>query len=230
MHPDLLQLSAADAEERALKACDRAIVVANERLEGAKKALTLAEVAETTTAAALAALRDAERQLQREIEGYRANRLAAVRMLESGVGNADAAERQRQRSEALIDEAETRQIENLEAQDPARAAYQRAAMALDAARKLLAVSAAEVPEEVARQTAAHALHLVGRDAALVPLDPQTRQRYLLLVQRKGTAVAAIRKECCASCQITVYQQHLTDIRRGLIEPCKGCGRWLVPAT
>jgi predicted nucleic acid-binding Zn-ribbon protein len=228
MHPDLHALAAADTEERQIKASDRAIEVATERLAAARKAVAAAEASERAAAAALGATREAERVLQREIEGYRASRQAAIRALEAGAGNPEASERQRQKSEALIDEAETRALENLEAQDPLRAALGAAEKALGSARATLALAESEVPGELERQAAARARYLAARDQALTPLDRETRQRYLTLVGRKGTAVAYARNGSCSACQMTVYQQHVTDLLRGIIEPCKGCGRWLIP--
>lgn len=228
MHADLVQLAAADAEERQMKAADRAIANASERLAAARKAVEATTTTEKTAGAALAALRETERAVHKEIEGYRSSRQAAIRALEAGAGNAEANERQRVKSEALLDEAETRALENLELQDPARASHAKAVAALATAKATLAVAESEVPVEIGRQSEIHARHLAARDAALAPLDREHRERYLTLVQRRGTAVSYVRAGSCSACQMTVYQQHVTDILQGRIEPCKGCGRWLVP--
>ncbi len=229
MHPDLMALAATDAEDRRIKAIDRALANAGARLADARAAVERATADDTAARAALAALVAAERQLQREVEEYRGNRAAAIRMLEGGHGNADAAERQRARSEAMMDDAETRSLVNLEAQDPARTAVKRAEDALAAAKAARLVAEAEVPALVATLDAERILRVAARDRALVPLDRETRSRYLAQLERKGSAVAYVKADACSACNIAVFQQHLSDLLRGVIVPCRGCLRWLIPA-
>jgi predicted nucleic acid-binding Zn-ribbon protein len=227
LHADLEHLSAADTEERKIKAADRAITGAEERLASGRAAVVKAEEELVAARGALEALVAVERTLGREIEDYRHNEAAAIRILESGAGG-DAAERQLSKSRELLDHAETKMLENLEAQDPTKAGLTHAKDRLEAAKKATTALEGTVPAEIARARAERATALAARDAALEPLDRETKSRYLLLVERKGTAVARIRGDSCSACNIAVFQSHTSDLLRGLIVPCRGCGRWLVP--
>ena len=227
MHPDLDRLKEADAADRSLAASDRALRDARSRLQQATTAATHADAQRASASTALTALIQRERALQVELDGHRASQRAALRVLETGVGNPDAAERQRVGTLALIDETETRLLEVMEALDAARAHDTAAAAGASQAHQAQAQADAALGVAQAQAAADRPGWIAARDAALGAVDRELSARYLLLVQRKGTAVATIHQLACSACHVAVIQQDVTDLQRGLMAACRGCGRWLV---
>ncbi|MEZ4316479.1 MAG: hypothetical protein R3F61_03200 [Myxococcota bacterium] len=228
MHPDLVRLIAAnryDGELLDLKKQKRKL---DEALEAAR---TGAEAASATLAELTAeqeANRTRQRELQRSIETYEARRKSANRVLESGGGDPEAAERQIQGCTEQLDLLETDLLETMERADTLVEALATAKASVATTSDTLAgLEAAHGPAVDALRARFDAT-VPLRDAELDALDVQTRGKYIVLRDRKGFAVASIEKGACHACRMVIQQQHLADLKRGLILPCRGCGRWLAP--
>ena len=77
-----------------------------------------------------------------------------------------------------------------------------------------------------RSTRVHGLR-AQRQPLVEGLYKDIRERYDILLQRKGSAVAALDGDrCCTRCRIRAAAQQLTEIERGRLQTCRGCGRWL----
>lgn len=228
MHPELEHLARADGIDREIRATDAALRDADQALAEARDQVDLKEKALAALTDERAAQRAEERRLEREMHRYRDRRASALRVLEGGGGDPEAAARQLAQVDEILDRHETELLQLLEAADDVVERIARAESALAVAREDLARIEAEHPERTAELRARRDELVRARDQELAEVDPALKARYEVLVARKGTAVARIERGACSACRQTVQQQHLTDLNRGLMEPCRGCGRWLVP--
>lgn len=176
--------------------------------------------------AALDRNRADERAEQRHLEELRASRASALRVLTTGVGNPEAAQRQLERCDALIDQVETRMLEILELQDALVADVHRATESLDRAETAGRTADDTVPRAVAELDAAVADLDGQRPALLDALPRDVRARYESFRGRGRHAVAHVRNGACEECRMEVQSQHMADLKRGRMEPCHGCHRWL----
>jgi len=228
MHPELEHLARADGLDREIRATDAALREAEAALAGAREQVALQE----KTVSSLVTERDAqtaeERRLERELHRYRDRRTSALRVLEGGGGDPEAASRQVEQCEQILDRTETDLLQLLEEVDALCERLARARAALEEATHELAQREESHPTRMA-ELQSRRLELVrARDEELEQVDPATRSRYETLRARKGTAVARIEGGACSACRQVVQQQHIADLNRGLMEPCRGCGRWLLP--
>lgn len=228
MHPDLEHLARADGIDREIRATDAALREADRSLDEAREQLILKEKALAALTDERAAQRAEEHRLEREMHRYRDRRASALRVLEGGGGDPEAAARQLAQVDEILDRHETELLQLLEAADALNERLARAEAALAVARDELARLEAEHPERTAELRARRDELVRAREQELAAVDPALKARYEMLVARKGTAVARVERGACSACRQVVQQQHLTDLARGLVEPCRGCGRWLVP--
>jgi predicted nucleic acid-binding Zn-ribbon protein len=230
MHPDLVHLAAADSYDRELIALKGARQKADDALAAGQAADQAARAAVTAAEAALAANKARQRELNREIETYEARRTSARRVLEGGGGDPAAAERQLASVGAILDGLETELLERMDAQE----ALDRELLALRAAAGAASKARAELeqsqPAEVASLKASFERIVPLRDAELDAVDRVTRQKYLDVRDRRGSAVSEIVRDCCKGCNVFIQPQHVADLKRGLLVPCRGCGRWLLPPS
>lgn len=228
MHPDLervARLAELDAE------LDRVVA----ELKEVRGRLARAEAAERDVArerdAAQAALDEArrdERAIQRKLEEYRGQMRAATRMLETGAGNADAAERQLAQCRAIIDATETEYLELMEKLDGLVAALDGVERRVAQAGTTRADAERDAPPAADVLAAREADLRRRREALFAELPADMRGRYTDLREgKRKTAVSAVEDGTCKACRMTIAAQLLADLRRGLIHPCRGCGRWLV---
>lgn len=205
--------------------------------ERLRSALTEAEAAaisardESAAATArLDALRQDERAGQRRVDELRAKLASAVRVLETGVGNAEAAERQRVNCVELIDQTETTMLESLEAQDRARAELDAAKAKLVRADQVAATARKEMPPRI-EELAATALRLQGEvELALAELPTELQNRYRGLREKGRWPVARVKDGSCDACRMTAPAQSLMELKRGRLLACHGCHRWLLMPT
>ncbi len=228
MHPDLARvgrLAELDAElERLGKelAVARNAVAETERVE--KEAMAHRDRLQAELLAASAE----ERALQRQLDDYRAKQQSAMRILETGAGNPDAAERQLAQCSAILDDIETKLLEMFERQDGLRASLNAAETELAKAGAERMRVATETPVTLARLEAEEHATQPKRTSIADELSLEVRQRYdMLRAGKKKVAVARLVDGSCTGCQMTVPAQHISDLRRGLMEPCRGCGRFLL---
>lgn len=191
---------------------------------------TLAEQAATlgTRRGAVDDNSTAQKGLQRKLNDYRNNRASAVRLLETGQGDAEAAQRQIDRCEALIDDAETEVLELLEQADTLEAQVVEASAAVEGSTERLAQLDVSVPEEIAQLQASMADLTEQRQALLAELPREIGSRYEHWRARNKWAVARIVGKTCDACRMEVQPQHRADLRKGRIAPCRGCHRYLIP--
>lgn len=220
----LEQLDRADRELHRI-AADRAKLAA--RLAERDKASTDAVSAAKAAHAELEKNRTEERAVNRRLEDLRNSRGAALKVLESGIGNAEAAERQLAKCDGLIDEAETSVLEALERQDglvrvltAAEARVAESAAALEAERQAQPALLEALERDEAKATAERT-HV----ARSVPAD--LRGRYDSFRERGRWAVARIREGACEACSRAVQPQMVVDLRHDKVVACHGCHRWLV---
>jgi predicted nucleic acid-binding Zn-ribbon protein len=231
MHEDLVRLDRVDT-------LDRERWRRESEIHKQQSALADAEALVASRRAALAereAERDAnrkeERAIHRRLEEYRQRRASGVRMLEQGRGDPEAAQRQIERCDELIDEAETEMLERLEAADGLDEAVQAAQGGVDEASEQLAALQQTVPERVTALQAEIRSIAGDREGVFASLPGDIQSRYASFRGKRKWAVARVKGDSCDACRMKVAPQIIADLRRGLVVQCRGCKRWLVePAT
>lgn len=228
LHPDLealYKLALTDAE---LAAIDRDESEANRRLTAARKAVTDAEASIAELKGRVDELKRRQHELQRKLDQYETRRRGALRALETGSGSADAAQRQLDQCTAILDDLETEQLEGMEAQDGLEEERSKADQALQEARDALAAREESTPAALA-EIAGRRSDALGRRGGIVGgLGADRVKRYDTVKARRGTAVAMLQRGACKTCGTVAPKQQVADIMRGLMPPCKRCGRWLMP--
>lgn len=227
MHEDLERLAAIDALDRSSHASRRRRDAARSALAEAESALAAAVTTHEQATAALEGTKQSERVLQRRLDEGRRHQGNALRLLETGQGDPAGAQRQLEKSTALIDELETEMLEVMEVEDAQQQACDAAKQAITDATSVRDERADALPgiestsaDELARDAAA-------RSPLLDELPSDLRARYESFRAKGRWAVARLERGACNACYKVVQQQHITDIRRGLLKPCMGCHRWLV---
>lgn len=228
MHPDLERLSRIDAIDRERRRLSARVEAETTAHREATEAVERAERALRDLQQQRQAGVDEERELSRKLHRYRDRRTSALRVLESGQGDPDAAQRQLDQCDAIIDETETAVLELLERQDALSGSLEAAEAALSATRDHLEALANALPATLEGLRAELAEREDERQRELAALDASTADRYERLVARRGTAVARVEGGACSACRRVIQAQHLADLRRGLIQPCHSCNRWLIP--
>jgi predicted nucleic acid-binding Zn-ribbon protein len=230
LHPELILLEALAVADRDIARADHATAEAHRERAQAVAAVEAAarsvEQAEDTARQ----LRDSLAALADKARLYEQRRAGALRALETGAGSADAAQRQLEQCEAILDETETAQLEALERQDSAAEAVRGAHELAAAERASLEATDAALPSRLSEASAARAEAEERRTAAREPLPAHTLSRYDALQARRGTAVAYIEDGACRACRRTAGKGQEQEILRGRLEACRSCGRWLVPSV
>lgn len=229
MHEDLERIVAIDRLDRSSDQIRRTRNAARQRLNDARTALEAAKTALTEAEATLEANRVEERALSRRLSDARQAQQRALRVLETGVGDPEAAQRQHDRSGALIDELETGMLEVLETQDTLIEARDLATRTRDAQITAVAEAESALPPAESEAEAALAADAAARAPLYDGLPTELQQRYDDQRAKRRWAVARIREKACNACNTVVQQQHVADLKRGLIRPCMGCGRFIVPS-
>lgn len=230
MHPDLERLAQLSELDLELERVAKEVAVARGWLGDAAAAVAEATRERDVLRAAIADNAAEDRAAQRKLDDYRAKKAGALRMLETGMGSPEAAERQMTQCDAIIDETETALLLLMERNDALRRDLEFAEQAL--AKATLARDEAErqAPGRIGVAEREHDRLAKRRDAVRSELPADLRGRYdTLRSGKKKNTVARIADGTCSACQMVVGVQQIADIKRGLIAPCRGCGRWLVPA-
>lgn len=228
MNPELERLSRLADLDDAITARERELEAARAAAPEARARAAQAEVARAAIAAELAAHAAKERAGEREIELYRTRLARAVQALETGAGDAAAAERQRVQCVEILDRLETELLELLEARDGIAGRLAAADEALAARRA--EISAAEVATAPAVDAATAALVELRaeRDALRPAIEAHELARYDQLRGRGRRPVSAIVDKACKACRRGLIPHQLHELARGRLERCGGCGRWLLP--
>lgn len=228
MHEELATLDAVAQHDRELRDLARRIEKAQGVLADMQAAHAAAEALHTERTQAHRELRRAEKAAERKIGLYKQRRQSAIHVLENGLGDTDAAQRQIDQCENILDETETEVLELLEQQETLEALIAEALAGRDEAAATLAEVEQTVPADVAALEAETSTVRAARELEFAKLDPSIQARYTALAARKRVAVVRIERGSCSACQRVVQPQHLADLKRGRVIPCYGCHRWLVP--
>lgn len=228
MHPDLARVGRLSEFDAELERLGKELINARSAVADTERVEREAMAARDRVQADLLSATAEERALHRQLDDYRAKQQSATRILETGAGSPDAAQRQLVQCSAILDDLETKLLEMFERQDGLRASLAAAETELAKAGSERSRVANETPGVLARLEAEERAALPKRTAVANELSPEVRQRYdMLRAGKKKVAVARLVDGSCTGCQMTVPAQHISDLRRGLMEPCRGCGRFLL---
>lgn len=152
---------------------------------------------------------------------------SAHNILESGLGPADAAERQISSALAVLDESETLTLNEMEKQDSLNLQLVDIKGQIAQREESLAKYQEEYPRESAVLRGEQDTLEEQRSKLMNQLPRDLQQHYTLTYDRRGTAVAKIIKNACAGCKIAPTPQGRVRVHRGELVTCQKCGRWLV---
>jgi predicted nucleic acid-binding Zn-ribbon protein len=230
LNPELEQLVALADLDDEIARHQKARADALAAVPTADKVVAAAVAAHDAAKAALAAHAPKESAIDRQMDDYKVQRGRAVRALETGMGDAAAAERQQAQCEAILDRLETELLGLFEVRDGLEQAVASTSAAIDAARKKRDEIAAAAAPALAAADAALARLTPDRDAARAAVPAPELGRYDALRSRQRRPVARIDGDTCSACNRVVvpHQQH--EIARGRLVTCAGCNRWLYPAA
>ena len=229
MHEELELLDRLDRLDRSVAKRQTEIVALRAGLIAATQTLTERQAALARATDAVAQNSAAEKAAQRLLTQHRGNRSSAVRMLETGQGDPEAAQRQLVGCEALIDDVETDVLELMEARDALLEGEAAAQAEMTTSEADVARRAEENPRVIGVLEAELAELAADRDGVHTALSRELSSKYDHWRGRDKWAVAREVRGACDTCRMEVHAQHLSDLRRGRIEPCRGCHRWLVPS-
>lgn len=211
-----------DAQTRAdrIRRVRHELAQAASATSAAKTSLAEATAARDTTAAANAAD-------EAELKRYDDQRKAALRVLETGVGNIAAAERQFAACKDAIDTLEGTVLERLDVLAADEARVEAASRTLDAAKKAQIELEARHQPELASLLAAASAADAQRLELAAALPVAERQQYLTTVAKKGTALAALTSaKACAACSRALPVDVAARVLKGALHVCAGCTRWV----
>lgn len=229
MHPELLQISITANFDQEISTIDAAVTHQKRSLAEAVAVLKRVKTALTKQEQKLSSTRSEEGRLQKEIEKLQRRHRSANRVLEGETTSGDpaAAERQVQQCADLIDERETLVLEILENRDMLEQEKAILLKEFTSLEESLEATQQSVPVEISRLIDTRSGIFSQRENAFARLPPEIQQRYISVSRRRGIPIARIVGDCCSACYYKVASQHRSDIVRGLIAPCKSCGRWLL---
>ncbi len=215
----------ADADDE-IRSADRKRKAARASVPNSEKARDEAAQAVADAKQVLATHTETERANQRKLKEYETFVMRANRALETGAGDADAAEHQRVSCIAIIDGLETDQLELMELRETLEATLAQRQAELVAAEEVVVEAAAACAPEVKVQTArlmaakGDAIHLRSK------LHKVELLRYDALMDRNRRPVSILKKDTCKSCNRVQVPRAMQEIKRGRLVQCAGCGRWL----
>jgi len=228
MSVDLEQLARLSDLDVALTRAEAALKEARASVASAEAALAAAVSERDEVRAEFTTAKQTEREANRRLAQYHTRLQRAEKVLETGVGDPAAAERQRVQCLEIIDGIETEVLEALEVQEDIQPRLDAANERVAAAERAVVEARQSGPERVASLVDEIGELRVAHDDIHGTLDREIRGRYDLLRSRKPPAVARIRNDACAMCMYTVPKQATIEMRRGRLVTCRGCGRWLYP--
>lgn len=221
---DITRLGALD---EAIRAEERAVERAEQRLADEHAAVKQAEEAVAALESQQRAARAEERAIEARLAQYGKQLQAALRSLETGVGNPEVSERQRVNTLELIDTAETEILEGIEHQEHLAAQHQAASTAVEEARAQRDAIEEKVQAELIERKGRLEGLRAERGPAAEALTPELLRRYEALRKKKGSAVTTVDNQgCCTKCRMLTASQQLADVRAGRLETCRGCARWI----
>ena len=228
MHDDLATLHTVHAQDQTLDHLHQQMQKAHKSLLAAEAEVKAASQHLDDRQNAAKMSRHEELALHDKVRTYEHQRGMGIRALEQGAGNPDAAERQIEQCDRILDDAETTILQLMEDQERMTEEIGAAEFALAEVTKILESREQEVPTQIEAHRSAYRDQKTTRDDVFGQLDPELQNRYEKLRKRKGSAVSLIKEKACHRCGRVVQPQHLGDILGGKLVPCHGCSRWLFP--
>ena len=174
----------------------------------------------------VAHLKGEEQRLQQEIETYERRRATALRVLETGNGNPEAAERQIEQCSNIISDLESQLINSLDTHEATEQDLDHHKGVLSALKTSTAEEIQALIDFVIQCEQSITEKKTMRTHISTQLAPFLVKRYEQLRRSKGTAVARVVDDCCRSCRLALPMQDQSDLRRGREVACRKCGRWL----
>jgi len=230
MNSELETLDVVDGYDRRTRELERAAAKQRQAVADATEALSARNDAAERLREALAANKTDQHAANRKAHLYTQRKESALRILERGSGDPAAAERQLRQCNTILDDTETNQLELMETQEALEAELDSAAKAISEAEAELERVGREATIRIERIDKDLAETATKRAESWRELDREIQDRYVALVRRKRTAVAHITGGACHACQRMITAQHLSDLRKGRLTPCRGCHRWLIPPS
>jgi predicted nucleic acid-binding Zn-ribbon protein len=229
LHPELLQIAKTAELDHELAGLAASIKKQHHMHATAKNAVETKQNELDGVEAKIAHSRKQELTLQTDIEKLQRRRKSAHRVLDGTAegGDPEAAQRQLEQCDDLLDDRETQVLENLEQRDSFEQERTQVQAQLQERQQLLTDLEVSVPVEDTRLKAIYNKQHSEREQSFKLLPKELQKRYTSVRRRRGSAVAEILKGSCSACHFSVAQQHRSDLLRGLIIPCKSCGRWLL---
>lgn len=200
------------------------------KLKRADQAAAKAQQALDDHTAAQTAARKQRGLWQDELRRFESQKDKGRRMLESGLGSADAAERQIATCEERIDDLETKILESMMEAEEGEETTAQLTEAADAAAEHAADVRNHARAEVTgwREEVAH--HKALQEPLVAQLPRGERRQYDALVAKGKTAIASIDgDQACRACHTVVPHQRRVEVKDGRLATCSGCGRWLTYA-
>lgn len=226
MHADLEHLVALDRLDRAVERSDKAVADARQALVDKGAALTAAREKLASLKAEVQASRDAQHAGERQAKRYRDRKQSAENVLQSGIGDYEAAQRQIAECNRILDDLETTILEQLELQDELAGAIQTAEATIEGCERALAEQEAATPKVVAAEKVTRADLLAERKTHEAQLPADFLDRYERLCARKKRAVAPVRQDACGACMQSIKAQERIELKRDRMVECGSCHRWL----
>ena len=229
MHPELVQIAKTAALDREIATLDAQVARHERALRVAQEAVEAVQHAIGDVDHELSLNKHQEGQINKDIEKLQRRRASATRVLDGTVtaGDPAAAQRQLEQCNDLLDDRETEVLEVLEQRDEILARRQSLHESLAEKKEVLLAAQSSTPEAVSRLKETRLTLASSRQEAFSVLPQEVQRRYNDMTRRRGTPIATIIKQACSACHFTVAAQHRSDLARGLIVPCKSCGRWLI---
>ncbi|MFT6147291.1 MAG: putative nucleic acid-binding Zn-ribbon protein [Myxococcota bacterium] len=226
MELDIDVLAALAHADDEIRDADRKRASARASVPNSEKARDEAAKAVADAKQLLATHTETERANQRKLKEYETFVMRANRALETGAGDADAAERQRVSCIAIIDGLETEQLELMDVRETLEAALLAREAELVAAEETVVTANAACAPEVKVQTA----RLMTAKGEAIYLRSKLHKvelvRYDALMDRNRRPVSILKKDTCKACNRVQVPRAMQELKRGRLVQCAGCGRWL----
>lgn len=226
---DLERLAQLGDRDTEIDRLNRQIEQARKQLDAAGEAVRAAKAALAASDAEIAAHKKHVHDLERRFDEYKTRERGALRALEIGAGNPESAEKQLAQCRVILDQTETEQLVAMERDDVLATARRDRLAQITRTEAELGEISAQVPVTIRKAEAALIVANAARDEALAGLPEELRRRYeSLRTSKRRNAIVRIADGACSACQMHVQAQQLANLRKGMADPCHGCGRWIVP--
>ena len=225
-HPNVETLVRLAREDLAISHAKKKIVASKREAVEAENAVVRADEHLIHLNDTLMKLKGEEQRLQQELESYEKRRETARRVLETGNGNPDAADRQIKQCTSIIGDLESKLLVNFDAYETTEANIRSKTEETNTLKQTTQALLASLSDTVAQCEQVVQEKGISRTHISNELAPFLVKRYEQLRRSKGTSVARVVDGCCRTCRLALPMQDHSDLQRGREITCKKCGRWL----